>query len=152
MCNVKNTLLHLLFFNAIDNDKPITVNASYRPLSREKLLKLDNFVHVKPEILKQGRVCFFDGKSLLNNGGSQSDVSNNDGDDDVSGSDVSNEANNNIISPEMPVPLFAPCSRDRLTNDIASPWTIRVNDVVDSSLVLLKSNVWPGAYAFAVDR
>lgn len=137
-----------------DNDKPIKMNATYRPLSLEKLSKLDYFVHIKPEILKQGRVCFFDGKSLLNNdiNGSQSDVSNNDGDDYASDSDVSNKNNNNIISPEMPIPLFAPCSGDRLTNDITSPWTIRLNDVVDSPFVLMQSNVWPGAFAFVKDR
>jgi hypothetical protein len=129
------------------------MNALYRPLSLEKLSKLDYFVHIKPEILKQGRVCFFDGKSLLSNenNGSQSDVSNNDGDDYASDSDVSNKNNNNIISLEMPIPLFAPCSGDRLTNDITSPWTIRLNDVFDP-LVLLQSNVWPGAFAFVKER
>lgn len=139
--------LFLLFlsFNVLktDNDKPIKLNASYRPLSLEKLSKLDYFAHIKPEILKQGRVCFFDGKSLLNN--------DEDEDDNESDSDVSNKYNNNIISPEMPIPLFAPCSGDRLTNDETSPWTIRLNDVVDS-FVLLQSNVWPGAFAFVKDR
>lgn len=131
------------------------MNAFYRPLSLEKLFKLDFFVHIKPEILKQGRVCFFDGRSLLNNDnndGSHSETSNNDGDDDDGDSDVEKENNNNVMRQEMPIPLFAPCSDDRLTNDIVSPWTIRLNDVVDSPLVLLQSNVWPGAFAFAKDR
>lgn len=142
-----------LSFNVhIDNDKPIRVNASYRPLSLEKLLKLDYFVHIKPEILKQGRVCSFDGKSLLNNDnndGSKSELSNN---DDASDSDVESKNNNNIISREIPIPLFAPCSGDRLTNDITSPWTIRLNDVIDSPFVLLQSNIWPGAFAFVKNR
>lgn len=149
------SLSYFIFNVQIDNDKPIRVNAAYRPLSHEKLSQLDNFVHIKPEILKQGRVCFFDGKSLLindNNAGSQSDMSNNDGDDDAVESDVNVKNNNNVLSPEMPNPLFASCSGDQMTNDFTTAWTIRLNDSVDSPLVLLESNVWPGAFTFATDR
>lgn len=132
-----------------DNDKPITANASYRPLSMDKLLKLDNFVHIKPEILRQGRVCYFDGKSLLGVG-STSDMSNSDGGE----SDMDAINNDSIITPEVPIPLFTSCSNDRWTNDKTPPWTIQLSDVIEDAapLVLLQSNIWPGAFSFVKER
>lgn len=86
-------------------------------------------------------------------GGGGGSVSSIDGDsksiDDEEGADV----RDNKMCPEMPVPLFALCSGDRLTNDIISSWTIRLSDAVESSpLVLLQSNIWPGAFTFVKDR
>lgn len=143
----------LSLFSA-DNDKPIKVNASYRPLPLDKLLKLDHWMHIKPEILKQGRVCYFDGRILMKNQPNDIDDANDDssidGDDD---DENVTEITNIEMRPEMPVPLFTSCSGDRLTNDIISPWTIRLSDViVESPLVLLQSNIWSGAFTFIKDR
>ncbi|XP_070507908.1 radial spoke head protein 6 homolog A [Chironomus tepperi] len=137
-----------------NNDKPIKVNASYHPLSLDKLSKLDYWMHIKPEILKQGRVCYFDGRLLMENQPNDNDDVNDeasiaDDDDDENVTEITKIE----IRPEMPVPLFTTCSGDRLTNDIISPWTIRLSDViVESPLVLLQSNIWSGAFAFAKDR
>lgn len=131
-----------------DSDKPIKANESYRPLSLSKLTKLDYWEHHKPEILKQGRVSFFDG-SLLNN--NDDDDESDDTSSTASSEEDETEATNNGMNPEIPKALFAPCSGDRLTNDSMSPWTIRLSDVVET-LVLLQSHVWPGAFAFAKDR
>lgn len=137
-----------------DNDKPITMNASYRPLSLEKLLLLDSFVHIKPEILRQGRVCYFDGKSLLESRASGMSNSDSDGEESDLEAINNDRVSNKFITPEVPVPLFASCSNDRWTNDNKTPpWTIQLSDVVeDAPFVLLQSNVWPGAFSFAKER
>jgi hypothetical protein len=148
--SIPSLTLSLLF---ADNDKAIRVNESYRPLSIEKLSKLDYWQHIKPEILEQGRVCFFDGRLLAK---FHSDSNEEDDDDDDEDDEESQpDAAHNKPCTEMPAPLFASCSGDRLTNDATiSPWTIRLSDVVDSlspPLVLLQSNIWPGAFAFVKD-
>lgn len=125
-----------------DNDKPITESESYRPWSLSKLMKLDYWEHHKPEILKQGRVSFLDG-GVMNKNDDEGDTSS-----DGSDEEDETEAPNNGMIPEIPIPLFASCSGDLLTNDSMSPWTIRLSDVVET-LVLVQSHVWPGAFAFA---
>lgn len=138
-------------FNQTDNDKPIKLNPSYRPLPLDKLLKLDNWVHIKPEILKQGRICYFDGKSLVKGDAGDHDDLSSIGDDNED--EAEEELTNIEIKPDVPAPLFTSCSGDRLTNDVISPWTITVSDVtVESPLVLLQSNIWTGAFAFVKDR
>jgi Radial spokehead-like protein len=100
-------------------------------------LKLDYWEHAKPEILKQGRVSYFDGNKLLNPNGEdeeQSEISSDGGDE--------KKTNYN----DIPIPLFSSCSGDRLINDV-SPWSIRLSDAAEKT-VLVQSHVWPGAYAF----
>ncbi|CAG9803440.1 unnamed protein product [Chironomus riparius] len=136
-----------------NNDKPIRVNASYHPLPLDKLLKLDHWMHIKPEILKQGRVCYFDGRLLINNQVNDNDDESSIDDDNDDDDENVTEITNIEMRPEMLVPLFTSCSGDRLTNDIISPWTIRLSDAfVESPLVLLQSNIWSGAFTFVKDR
>lgn len=123
--------------SSTDNDKPIKVNASYRPLPVEKLAKLDYWEHCKPEILKQGRVSYFDGSVLNMNDDNESDLSTDE--------EEAETANNGI--PETAIPLFTLVSGDRSTNSISS-WTAKVVE----SVVVLQSRVWPGAFSFAKDR
>lgn len=101
------------------------MNDAYRPWPIAKLLQLDYWQHHKPEILKQGRVEAF-----------QED-------------DEDDEAD--TCASEVPRVLFSPCSGDRLTNDAMSPWTIKLSDVV-ATLVSVRSQVWPGAFAFVNGR
>jgi Radial spokehead-like protein len=111
------------------------VNEAYRPWSIGKLLQLDHWQHHKPEILRQGRVVQF-----------QAGL---DGDDDDSSSEA--DGADNLCAPETPRALFASCSGDRLTNDVMSPWTIKLSDVAET-LVSVRSQVWPGAFAFVKGR
>lgn len=126
-------------------------------MSIDELLKLDYWVHIKPEILKQGRVCYFDGSILAKNhvdNNDESSIDLDDGDDDDDDPKEHKLDTMNIkMNQETGVPLFTSCSSDRLTNDIISPWTISLNDViVESPLVLLQSNIWSGAFTFVKDR
>lgn len=83
---------------------------------------------------------------MLNENDDESEVSS-----DVSEEEDEAETSNNEGEPEIPIPLFASCSGDRLTNDAMSPWTIRLSDVCET-LVSVKSLAWPGAFAFVKDR
>lgn len=119
------------------------MNEAYRPWSIGKLLKLDYWEHHKPAILKQGRVSIFDGSLLSGNADDE------DGEGEGSGTEA--DVTNKETTPEIPLPLFAACSGDRLTNEGMSTWTIRLSDVVET-LVSVQSHVWPGAFAFVKDR
>ena len=126
-----------------DNDKPIKLNASYHSLPIANLLKLDYWEHVKPEILKQGRVIYFDGNKLRNFV---------DDDDDDKISEISSEKSDmHSNRGEVPVPLFASCSGDRLISDEMKPWSIQLSDI-DDKLVLVQSLNWPGAYSFVKEK
>lgn len=135
---------NFLIYLISDNDNQIDVNESYRPWEIEKLLKLDFWQHHRPEILEQGRVVFFNGIVLIEDDDGES-LS------DTSADEEDSEEPNNDTKPETPIPLFASCSGDRLTNDVMSPWTIRLSDAVET-LILVQSHVWPGAYAFVKNR
>lgn len=136
-------LIYLFSLCNLENDRPIIENASYHPLPLDKLSKLDYWHHHKPEILKQGRVTYFDPNMLHDDNESEGGFSEED----------ETEAANNEMKPEMkPVPLFASCSGDRLTNDVPlSPWTI-TSTSSPTTLVMVRSNIWPGAFAFVKDR
>jgi hypothetical protein len=137
---------HPTFSSNAENDKPIEVNIGYRPLPISKLTKLDYWEHFKAEILLQGRSTYFEfDPSVLNNIKA-------DDDDDSSSEGDETDVTNNDIKPEIPIPLFAACSGDRLTNDVISPWTIRLSDVLQTPLVLLQSNIWPGSFTFVKNR
>lgn len=96
---------------------------------------------MRPEILKQGRVTYFDG-SILNHDSEEDDKS------DVS-LDDGNETQ--AISKEVPIPLFASCSGDRKISEEMAAWTIRSSDI-DEKLLLAQSHVWPGSFVFVKDR
>lgn len=116
---------------------------SYRPWNAAKLLDLDYWEHYKAEILKQGRVAYIDGSVL--------DIDDTDAPSILSDDEEEADAPDDETTPEVPVPLFASCSGDRMINDDMSPWTIRLSDVLET-LVSAQSRVWPGAFAFAKDR
>lgn len=98
---------------------------------------------MKPEILKQGRVTYFDGNKL------RTFVAD---DEDDERSDISSEKSDlHSTRGEVPVPLFASCSGDRLITEEMKPWSIQISDV-DEKLVLVQSRVWPGAYSFVKEK
>lgn len=50
-------------------------------------------------------------------------------------------------------PLLTPLSEDAILESVF-PWTTRQSSFVqlDTAVALVRSNIWPGAYAFAVDK
>lgn len=104
------------------------------------LQKLDYWEHTKPEILKQGRITFFDGNVLYQNS------------EEEEKSEASDEESEEPVKKiETPIPLFASCSGDRLVYERMSPWSIRLCDF-DQKIVFVQSHNWPGAFALAKER
>lgn len=63
------------------------------------------------------------------------------------------EAANEEIEREMGPPLLSPCSEDASLETIA-PWTVRITStlVPDKAFASIRSNLWPGAYNYTVDK
>lgn len=104
------------------------------------------WVHHKPEILKQGRATYIDGRKLVQNSDDIEASS-----DDESEDEDEEAAGDEKITPEIPSPLFASCFNDSPMNGGTAAWTIRLSDAVET-LVYIQSHIWPGAYAFAKER
>lgn len=121
-------------------------------MSLQKLLLLENWVHHKPYILKQGRVSWLNVKVLEN----KNEIKDNDDDDDGESNEDSDidaaEADENVneINPELQLPLFTSCSSD-ITSDEFALWNIKLRNS-ESPIVVVKSNLWPGAFSFAKGR
>ena len=54
---------------------------------------------------------------------------------------------------EIGPPLLIPLSEDAIVDSVI-PWTVRQSTHVqpDIAVALVRSNIWPGAYAFAVGK
>lgn len=57
------------------------------------------------------------------------------------------------IEKEIGPPLLTPLSEDA-TVDFAIPWTVRQSSYLqpDNAVALVRSNAWPGAFTFAVEK
>ena len=55
-------MLPFLYFtlNFADNDKPTNPDPHYDPISMKELQNLSSWVHHKPNLLKQGRIKWYD--------------------------------------------------------------------------------------------
>lgn len=54
---------------------------------------------------------------------------------------------------EIGPPLLIPLSEDAIIDSVI-PWTVRQSTCIqpDISVAIVKSNIWPGAFAFAVEK
>lgn len=121
-------------------------------MSLQKLLLLENWVHHKPYILKQGRVSWLNVKVLENKNEIKDDVDDDDGESNEDSDIDAAEADENVneINPELQLPLFTSCSSD-ITSDEFALWNIKMRNS-ESPIVVVKSNLWPGAFSFAKGR
>lgn len=57
------------------------------------------------------------------------------------------------MRPEIGPPLLSPLSED-ISIDGTAPWSIRLSSklVPHAAVAVVRSNLWPGAYAFAKDK
>lgn len=124
------------------------MNVRYKQLSLQKLLLLENWVHHKSYLLKQGRV------SWLNvNKNEIKDIDDDDGESNVESDVDAAEADENVneINPELQLPLFTSCSSD-ITNGEFALWIMKMRNTESCPIVVVKSNLWPGAFSFAKGR
>ncbi|KZC06536.1 Radial spoke head protein 4 like protein A [Dufourea novaeangliae] len=123
----------------------LSENPHYDPLPIKDLVdpSMSNWCHHAQYILKQGRTVWWDpGK----------------GDDEVDvgeeeGFDEEEEEQPGKSQKEVGPPLLTPLSEDAIVDKII-PWTATQSSRVmpELSVALIKSNIWPGAFAFACGR
>lgn len=121
-------------------------------MSLQKLMLLENWVHHKPYILKQGRVSWLNVKKDIKDIDDDNDDDVDDGESNVDSDIDAAEADENVneINPELQLPLFTSCSTD-ITSDEFALWNIKIRNS-ESPIVVVKSNLWPGAFSFAKGR
>lgn len=58
-----------------------------------------------------------------------------------------------MMEKEIGPPLLIPLSEDAIVDSVI-PWTVRQSTYIqpDIAVALVKSNIWPGAFAFAVGK
>ncbi|XP_055848336.1 radial spoke head protein 6 homolog A-like [Episyrphus balteatus] len=139
----------------LDNDALIIENNEYKP-HPENLRSLTSWVHVRPNILEQGRIVYFDEKKALQaleNGGSNFILRT---EEEIEETDIEEdyiiEENDNTIKDSNPT-LFSPCNQDKNDQNIQN-WSVRYSSTHNkiNQLTILHSNLWPGAYSFTFDK
>lgn len=128
----------------LDNDKPTTPNPGYEPINGKELLELHSWTHHRPNILNQGRINWFNPKDLEDKdeeSGEQEEV------------EEEEDENKTDEEPEMGPNILTPCSEDT-SIDRDNVWTTCFSQKYHPSncMVIIRSNVWPGAFSFSVQR
>lgn len=109
------------------------------------MLKLESWSHHRSNILQQGRVNWFNPKDLEEN------------DNEGEGEEEENEDEDGEKKvnekPEIGPPLFGLCSEDSHSHCIR-PWTTKQSHDFNrtNDMVIIRSNLWPGAFSFAMQR
>lgn len=131
--------------DAIDNDKVVSFDPGYEPIGTAKLLALDAWVHHRSHILQQGRVNWFNPKDL-EDGGNEDEAEEEEEENEEDGGKAKFE-------PEIGPALLTPLSEDVATEKVI-PWTTQLSQQYNPSnaMVVIRSNVWPGAFSFAIQR
>ncbi|XP_076165791.1 radial spoke head protein 4a [Ptiloglossa arizonensis] len=123
----------------------LTENVHYDPLSVKNLVdpSMANWCHHVPYILKQGRTVWWNPV--------KEDEEEEVGEEEEALGDEEEKKNND--QREVGPPLLTPLSEDAIVDTII-PWTARQSSQVlpDLAVALLRSNIWPGAFAFACER
>lgn len=126
-----------------DNDKPTSIDPGYEPVAPAELLNVHAWIHFRCHILPQGRVNWFNPKDL-------EDV---DEEAEEEEEDEEGEEKEGEPVPEEGPHLLTPCVED-LSNEKISLWTTKMTQRYNPSnaMVVIRSNLWPGAFSFSVER
>lgn len=132
----------------LNNDDIICLNENYKALDQRDLIHLSNWVHVRPHIIAQGRINYFNLAKELRAHQRQMNMSmENEEQEEEFGEEEED------IDEEQPVgpALFDGLMNDRIP-DIPN-WTLRFSSILNqmNRMVLIKSNLWPGAYTFTYE-
>ncbi|CAN9497482.1 unnamed protein product [Ophioblennius macclurei] len=122
-------------FYMLGEDDACELNPDFEDVQPELMCDLAAWVHHIPHILQQGRCTWVN----------LSRKQDNDSEEDESG-DEEEEEEDGEVGPQ----LLAPLSLDTEVNGVP-PWTCRLSStlVPQHAVAVLRSNLWPGAYAFA---
>lgn len=130
----------------LDNDDLICLNENYKSHDLRDLLHLPNWVHIRPHIIPQGRIKFFNLAKELRDFQKQQYISEEDEDQEeqfVEEEDIEDEVSRGPF-------LFDDIKKDKITENFPN-WTIRFSSIYNeiNRMVLVKSNLWPGSYTFS---
>ncbi|XP_067617594.1 radial spoke head protein 6 homolog A [Eurosta solidaginis] len=149
----------------IDNDVMLLKNEKYEPEQLEYLIKLEKWLHVRPNLLNQGRIIWFNElkaqrerekeiarlKKMLHLeelGEEEEDLD--EGEEEEEEDDEGEED----FSPEVGPPILNPCSFD-LSDQYTIPWVPRFTSKYtnrNERILVMQSKIWPGAYTFTYDK
>uniref|UniRef100_A0A0C9QX34 RSPH4A protein n=1 Tax=Fopius arisanus TaxID=64838 RepID=A0A0C9QX34_9HYME len=133
-----------------ENGGEISVNPHYDPLPTKELTdsSLANWCHHVDYILEQGRTIWW------NPGGEESPQEELEEEEEEDESEEDSEKSEDKKIPKETGPsLLSPLSEDSLIGTIP-PWTTRLSSRIqeDTAFAVVRSNLWPGAVAFAKDK
>ncbi|XP_048261976.1 radial spoke head protein 6 homolog A [Bombus terrestris] len=123
----------------------LSENVHYDPLPIKDLIdpSMSNWCHHAPYLLKQGRVVWWNPKAAQ-----EEEI----GEEEEVGEEEEEETR---AGPEAEVgpPLLTPLSEDAIEDSII-PWRVLQSShfQLDQAVALIRSNIWPGAFAFACGR
>ncbi|XP_063985995.1 radial spoke head protein 6 homolog A [Diachasmimorpha longicaudata] len=132
----------------------ISVNPHYDPLPANELTdpSLSNWCHHVDYILDQGRTAWWNPEGEEQpeeEAGEEEEESREDEEED----EDEEQSDRRRIKKEIGPSLLTPLSEDLLI-DTTPPWTARLSSKIqqDTAIAVVRSNLWPGAVAFAKDK
>ncbi|KAL5283104.1 RSPH4A family protein [Megaselia abdita] len=130
----------------LDNDDIICLNEDYKPHDPRDLMHILNWVHVRPHIIPQGRIKYFNLEKELRDYKKHQNLS---PEEEELEEELDEEEDIDYEQPAGP-PLFETIKNDRTTENIPN-WTVRFSSIHNqiNRMVLIKSNLWPGSYTFS---
>lgn len=131
-----------------NNDKPTSADPGYEPMSPKDLLQMHGWTHYRPNILRQGRINWFNPKDLEEK--EETEEENDEDEDEEAGGGGDDDEDGSASDEEEIGPgLLTPCSEDR--NGKWPVWQLKraQNFNPSQSMVVMHSLLWPGAVAFA---
>ncbi|XP_036322636.1 radial spoke head protein 4 homolog A [Rhagoletis pomonella] len=151
----------------IDNDVTLLKNEKYEPEQLEYLTNLEKWLHVRPNLLLQGRVVWFDELKAKKErdkileglrkqmrteemGEEEEDLEQEEEDEDVD----EDEEGEELSSPEVGPPILNPIYFD-ISDQYTMPWVTRFTSKYTNKnerILVMQSNIWPGAYTFTYDK
>ncbi|XP_049828409.1 radial spoke head protein 6 homolog A isoform X2 [Schistocerca gregaria] len=113
-------------------------NAAFEPVPLRDLLdpSMSFWVHHGRHILKQGRTKWWNPKQKSEDE-----------------EEAEEEEEEEEVEPEVGPPMFTPLSEDAALETMPA-WSVRIGSqiVKDTAIAFVRSNLWPGAFAFAAGR
>ncbi|XP_063709118.1 radial spoke head protein 6 homolog A [Culicoides brevitarsis] len=130
----------------IENDTELFRNPKFEPPSYKDLKYLSFWVHVRPFIQKHGRIQTYK-EQKIKDGEEQLEE-----EEELEEEIEEEEEEQNDI--ENVPPLLNPCTEDVISCDTTPAWTVKTihNPNPVDAVTLMRSNLWPGAVAFARDK
>uniref|UniRef100_A0A1I8NR69 Radial spokehead-like protein n=1 Tax=Stomoxys calcitrans TaxID=35570 RepID=A0A1I8NR69_STOCA len=157
-----------------DNDIVLLRNEKYYPLPLAKLNQASQWLHIRPNILPQGRVVWFDEEKAklerqkelkrleklrqmeemgIEQGDEYQEEEEESSEEEESIGDQEEQELNVNTSRELGPPILSCCSHDSY-EEIPVAWVGRFTSTYtnrNERLLVMRSNIWPGAYTFTFE-